>query len=57
MLVSRVLLSGLVIPTVLPASRLWVLRTLLGIDFLSRGKKWLASAGRPAAKAAQEAPP
>ncbi|WP_375775232.1 HdeD family acid-resistance protein [Bradyrhizobium sp. ma5] len=46
-------LAGLVILTGFPATGLWVLGLLLGIDLLSHGVGWLTYALQPAARAAQ----
>lgn len=43
-------LAGLVILTGFPATGLWVLGLLLGIDLLSHGVGWLTYAWRPAAR-------
>ena len=45
-------LAGLVILTGFPASGLWVLGLLLGIDLVSHGIGWLTYAWLPAARAA-----
>ncbi|WP_338134500.1 MULTISPECIES: DUF308 domain-containing protein [Bradyrhizobium] len=46
-------LAGLIILTGFPATGLWVLGLLLGIDLLSHGIGWLSHALQPAAGAAQ----
>jgi len=48
-------LAGAVILTGFPASGLWVLGLLLGVDLISHGVGWLAYAWRPAATAASGA--
>jgi uncharacterized membrane protein HdeD (DUF308 family) len=45
-------LAGLVILTGFPATGLWVLGFLLGVDLISHGIAWLIYAWQPAAKAA-----
>lgn len=45
------ILAGLVILTGFPATGLWVLGLLLGIDLLSHGISWLAYAWQPATRA------
>ncbi|KWV57255.1 hypothetical protein AS156_40055 [Bradyrhizobium macuxiense] len=45
-------LAGLIILTGFPATGLWVLGLLLGIDLLSHGIGWLTYAWAPAARAA-----
>jgi uncharacterized membrane protein HdeD (DUF308 family) len=46
------ILAGLIILTGFPATGLWVLGFLLGVDLLSHGIAWLAYALLPAARAA-----
>lgn len=48
-------LAGAVILTGFPASGLWVLGLLLGVDLISHGVGWLAYAWRPIATAASGA--
>jgi len=45
-------LAGLVILTGFPATGLWVLGFVLGVDLISHGIAWLTYAWQPAAKAA-----
>ncbi|MCC8954115.1 HdeD family acid-resistance protein [Bradyrhizobium sp. Pear77] len=46
------IMAGLVVLTGFPATGLWVLGMLLGVDLLSHGIGWLAFARQPAAKVA-----